>query len=141
MSQTRHYWPDMDRGTESEANVMLTLKRLHREGLIDGFSPSAGGDRDDRRGVDFRVYLRSSAGVRLEIPLQVKSSARGMRDHREKAATFKTQRIAVVNGQSQTIHADILRALKPFMDRLAERQTRRVVPSGQLRLDFGGPTS
>ncbi len=137
MSRQKQYWPAMARGDESEANVLLTLKRLRREGLIAGFAATAAGDKADRRGVDFWVFMCTPWGLRVEIPLQVKSSHCGIRKHDLQAERLGEEKIQPINGQSAALYDDIVKILGPFLQKLAPRKVNRVVNTGQLRLDFG----
>ena len=66
----------VQRGRQSEANVKACLAELRDTGKILGFRQTRRFSKADRRGIDFFIFTESG-----RIPLQVKSSFRGMDNH------------------------------------------------------------
>lgn len=65
------------RGTHSEDRVERIMRFLVEMGLIYSFSRSRICDELDNAGIDFQIFLKEG-GI---IPLQVKSSFRGLNEH------------------------------------------------------------
>lgn len=68
-----------EKGIFHEIVIGQALEILKEQGIIHGYAEAI--DRDDMRGVDFMVYFFNAQGVYMEMPLQVKSSTAGQRNH------------------------------------------------------------
>lgn len=96
-------------GWASERAVLSALYHLINEGYIEKAWQTEPGSIDDRKGVDIRMAMRIN-GKRIEIPLQVKSSAYGVQAHNSRP----DQDIACVNGQSPTLQEDLLEIIGQY---------------------------
>lgn len=97
----------MDKGVESEINVKLTLKRLTFAGYIEGFSQSKAYSADDMNGVDFRIFIKTPSGYRIDVPVQVKSCRANRDDFRWKAKQYNQAAIWAIIGQGDNIENQI----------------------------------
>ena len=81
---------------ESEINVDRVLGKLKDEHLIDDYRYTGNNTPEDHQGIDFVVTKDGD-----DIPLQVKSSNRGLGKHYKKYG----EEIPAVNGQSSGLGA------------------------------------
>ena len=89
------HWSQI-RGRESEINVDRVLGKLKDEHLIDDYRYTGNNTPEDHQGIDFVVTKDGD-----DIPLQVKSSNRGLGKHYKKYG----EEIPAVNGQSSGLGA------------------------------------
>ncbi len=68
-----------EKGVFHESVISQMLKVLKKQGVIRGYAKAR--DGDDMNGVDFTVQFPNMHGVDTEMPLQVKSSIAGQRNH------------------------------------------------------------
>ena len=97
------------KGANSEGVVRTLLYELKAQGIISRFKQSAEFSKEDKEGADFIIWYRGHA-----VPLQVKSSHRAMRTHREKTVTFKP----VVNANGERLEHQLLKSLRWYVARL-----------------------
>lgn len=98
-----------ERGYDSEGIVRSLLFELKAKGLITRFKQSAEFSKEDKEGSDFIVWYRGHP-----VPLQVKSSHRGMLQHRGRTRTYKP----VVNAHSERLEHYLLKSLRWYVARL-----------------------
>jgi hypothetical protein len=93
-------------GRNNEDRVEIALSTLQEEGQIVDYIRSEPHGELDRRGIDFLIYPESN----WIIPLQVKSSFTGVKDHRSKHGP-NIPCIVVEDCDEEELKEDVLRVL------------------------------
>jgi hypothetical protein len=78
-------------GEKAEEIVANILEKFKSEGFINGYRQSRKNDKDDCKGIDFRIFTPCEKG-QLTIPLQVKSSWKGANIHNRKYNDYRNRR-------------------------------------------------
>lgn len=102
------------RGRESEERIEVCLEKLRQLGEIYYFINSDTNDKLDSMGIDYLVWPEQS----FIVPLQVKSSDRGLRAHEEVYGTFIPCVVVRDDKDDETLMREILSALSLNTDSL-----------------------
>lgn len=71
-------------GRRSEDKVGSLLVQLQNKSMVDTFTRSEPNDATDKEGVDFWVAVKTDKWYLVYVPLQVKSSHKGIVEYRKK---------------------------------------------------------
>ncbi len=106
------------RGKQSEDNVRLVLKILKDQGVICSYRKTNQGGSEDLCGIDFYISLKLK-GVRVDVPLQVKSSQFGVNKHYANPRS-ESAPIEAINGQSQELRKEIIAVVMKYKKLLGD---------------------
>lgn len=111
----------LTKGRESELIVRNELQRLKNNGVILHYMGHAKYSGADRSGKDFTIIICNHAKMRVEIPLQVKSSMFGIEKH-NKVGAGKGVFIPAVDGQSPRLELDLMDIINQYKGPAPEKE-------------------
>jgi len=113
---------DNIRGFQSEAKAKEVLHELWKEKAILSYRRTDRGSKDDLCGIDFYFSILLK-GRRIEVPLQVKSSWAGIKDHYSKE---QKRDIYAVNAQAPDLKNQIIAIIKDYKAAFEEEKPMAV---------------